>query len=257
MPSAVRPSTRTPFQALVNPEIRLKQTVKASRLWIRRAKSIGFRIILGDNSGSAGAIARELNLDPIEREFFKIKELDAPSNEDIERGKGACETLSLISLLGDDWIDKNSVVAKCNARYFVTNGCLLVERLTRSFDFAAWPSAKFDKIDTTFFIGRRHFLESILPSIYAETNDVKGLVVETLYAKSSIHSPNCDFERFSYMPAIRGQSGSTGATESFLNESRLVSSLVRSRQKIRNTLNFVKPRHYYEKLEVNNEAQNG
>ena len=56
MPSAVAPSPDTPFQALVVPTIRLRQTVAAVKYWVRRANKFDFRILVADNTNFAQQI---------------------------------------------------------------------------------------------------------------------------------------------------------------------------------------------------------
>ena len=42
MPSDVAPTSNTPFQALVEPTIRLRQTIAAVEYWVRRANKLNF-----------------------------------------------------------------------------------------------------------------------------------------------------------------------------------------------------------------------
>jgi hypothetical protein len=241
MPSAVAPSAKTPYQALVNPKIRLKQTVKAVRFWTNLAEKLDFQIAVVDNTGFAEAI--RLGLPEKARKSEKLKIVDLPpiSDTDIARGKGAGETSTLISGLDYLNLDDNAVVAKVNARYITTNGLFLIDEIDSDFDFAAWPRPRLDSIDSTFFAGKVRFLRKAFQFVYAETDDLQEKFVENLYAKYAIGNPECNFVRFNYSPAIKGQSGTTGSKASPLNEFRLVSFVVRFRKKIREAFKFVKP----------------
>jgi len=243
MPSAVAPSTKTPFQALVDPKIRLAQTVKAVRFWTNLAEKLDFQIVVVDNTGYAEAI--KVGLPASSRESQKLQIIDLPviSDADIARGKGAGETSTLISGLNHLNLHENAVVAKVNARYITTNGIFLIDEIDSEFDFAAWPRPRLDSIDSTFFAGKVQFLREAFQFVYAETDDLQEKFVENLYADYSIRNSNCNFVRFNYSPAIKGQSGTTGSKASLLNEFRLVSFVVRFRKRIRETFKFIKPKY--------------
>jgi hypothetical protein len=243
MPSAVAPSTSTPFQALVNPKVRLTQTIKAVRFWTNLAEKLDFQIVVVDNTGYAEQI--KAGLPARFRNSTKLQCIDLPaiSEADIARGKGAGETSTLISGLNFLALGENAVVAKVNARYITTNGIFLIEEIDYDFDFAAWPRPRLDSIDSTFFAGKVKFLREAFQYVYGETDDLKEKFVENLYADYAIRNPKCNFVRFNYSPAIKGQSGTTGSKASSLNEFRLVSFVVRIRKSIRETFKFIKPQY--------------
>lgn len=243
MPSAVAPSPSTPFQALVDPKIRLSQTKKAIRYWVKLAEKHDFRVLVVDNTGYAQKIL--LTLDKRISTSSKLNVIDVPpvSEFDVKRGKGAGETSTLIAGLNHLNLPEQSLVAKVNARYITTNGLFLINELDEGFDFAAWPRPYLDSVDTTFFVGRAGFLSKIFSYVYAETDDLKEKFVENLYADFSIRNDNCRYVRFNYCPAIKGQSGTTGSHASPLNEYRMVSNLVRFRKFTRSVLYFIKPKY--------------
>lgn len=229
MPSAVAPSPDTPFQALVDPHIRLGQTVKAIRYWVRQANRFNFKIMVVDNTNFAEQIKAALPQRTLKSPLLEIHDLPLLSSEDTKRGKGAGETSTLIQGLALLNLPPNANVAKVNARYITTNGTYLIDALTDDFDFAAWPRPRLDSVDTTFFVGKAGFLQHAFSYVYDETDDLRERFVEKLYADYSIRNSECRYQRFNYSPAVIAQSGSTGQKTHPLNESRLVSLLVRYR----------------------------
>jgi hypothetical protein len=241
MPSAVAPSPDTPFQALVDPKIRLRQTVSAINYWVRRANKFGFKILVVDNTNFAEEIKANLPRRTLSFPLLEIHNVPKLSLEDIQRGKGAGETSTLMQGLVLLDLPDDAIVAKVNARYKTTNGLYLIDEIEGDFDFAAWPRPYLDSVDTTFFVGKVSYLTSAFDFVYSETNDLKEKFVENLYADYSIRNARCRFQRLSYSPAIKGQSGTTGSKASALNEFRIVSFVVRCRKQFRKTLSFIKP----------------
>lgn len=241
LPSAVAPSPDTPFQALVDPNIRLTQTVKAINYWVRRAEHFNFKIMVVDNTNFASAIKAGLSKKALNSSLLEIHNVPRLLPRDIARGKGAGETSTLIAGLELLDLPDHAIVAKVNARYVVTNGLFLIDELEENFDFAAWPRPCLDSVDTTFFAGRVGFLYDAFRFVYETTDDLKEYFVENLYADFSIRNQNCNYMRFNYSPAIKGQSGTTGSKASPLNEFRIVSFVVRCRKALRNVVSFVKP----------------
>ena len=241
MPSAVAPSPDTPFQALVDPKIRLRQTVSAINYWVRRANRFGFKIMVVDNTNYAEQIKAALPKRTLNSRLLQIHDVPQLTLNDIQRGKGAGETSTLIQGLALLDLPGDAIVAKVNARYKTTNGLYLVDELESNFDFAAWPRPYLDSVDTTFFVGKVRYLTTAFDFVYTETDDLKEKFVENLYADYSIRNPLCRFQRFGYSPAIKGQSGTTGSKASALNEFRIVSSIVRCRKQFRENLSFIKP----------------
>jgi hypothetical protein len=241
MPSAVAPSPNTPFQALLDPQIRLDQTVKAINFWIRQAEKFDFKIMVVDNTNFASEIGAALPKSAFKTLNLEILSVPSLSPQDVIRGKGAGEASSLMAGLKRLNLPNNAIVAKVNARYITTNGLYLIDELSENFDFAAWPSPNLESVDTTFFVGKAGFLQKAFEYVYKETDDLKGKYVEKLYADYSIRNPECSYERFAYSPAIKGQSGSSGSKASPLNEFRVVSFVVRSRKASRKFLSFLNP----------------
>jgi hypothetical protein len=243
MPSAVAPSPSTPFQALVDPKIRLSQTTKAVTYWVKLAEKNDFQVLVVDNTGYAKEILHSLGNRISASSKLTVIDVPPVSEGDIKRGKGAGETSTLIAGLNHLNLPERSIIAKVNARYITTNGLFLIDELDESFDFAAWPRPHLDSVDTTFFAGKAGFLSKIFANVYTETDDLKEKFVENLYADFSIRNDTCKYVRFNYCPAIKGQSGTTGSHASPLNEFRMVSNLVRFRKFSRNVLYFVKPKY--------------
>lgn len=211
MPSAVAPSPNTPHQTLINPNIRLGQTVKAITHWVKRAEKSNFQILVADNTNYGAVIRESLPAKIAQSKILKIIDVPPISKEDVLRGKGAGETSTLIAALIELNLPGNSKVAKVNARYKTSNGLYLIERLSEKFDFAAWPRQDFSSVDTTFFVGKASFLHDAFEYVYRETDDLAGKFVEILYADFTLRNSQCDFERFDFSPSVMAQSGSTGA----------------------------------------------
>lgn len=243
MPSAVSPPLDTPFQALTDANIRLRQTVRAVTRWERMSRRHGFQILVVDNTGFADKITSSLPSRVRNNPLVRVVDVEPASVEDTARGKGASETKTLIKALELAELPDQAIVAKVNARYFTTNGCFLVEQLSEDFDFSAWLRPKLDSVDTTFYVARAGYLKMLLPKIYIATDDLKEIFVENLYASNTLKDSQCTFERLNYCPAIKGQSGTTGSVASPFNEFRLVSILVRTREALRKKLPFLKPKY--------------
>lgn len=241
MPSAIAPSQNTPFQSLVDPNIRLDQTVNAIRFWVNQAHKFNFRIMVVDNTNYAEDIKRGLTRKILSSPLLEIHDVPVLSPQDVKRGKGAGETSTLQAGLGLLNLPNEAIVAKVNARYIVTNGLYLVEEIEGNFDFAAWPRPHLDSVDTTFFLGSVRFLNDAFKFVYEKTDDLKQDFVENLYADFAIRNPNCNFVRLNYCPAVKGQSGTTGSKASPFNEFRIVSFVVRYRKKLRTALSMIKP----------------
>jgi hypothetical protein len=241
MPSAVAPSPSTPFQALVDPSVRLTQTIKAVQYWVRKAERFDFKVLVVDNTNYADRIKLGLPNRIARSEHLKIEDVPPISASDVTRGKGAGETSTLIAGLRLLNLPPGSIVAKVNARYITTNGLFLIDELEAGFEFAAWPRPRLHSVDTTFFAGEVEFLSKAFDFVYQQTDDLKEKFVENLYADISIRNSECVYERFAYSPAIKGQSGTTGSKANPLNEFRVVSFIVRARKASRKALSFVKP----------------
>jgi hypothetical protein len=228
MPSAVAPSLSTPFQSLAHPETRFQQTIRAVKKWSLVARKHQFRIIVVDNTGYIEQLRREiLNFAP--ESDFVFLEAPPPTISSIRKGKGAGESESILFALKSLSLPSSTVVAKVNARYFVTNAVFLAESLADTFDLAAWPNERLDMVDTSFFLAQAGFLESLMQKVLVQVDDVQGQIVESLYAKYAIQDTSCNFARLKYSPAIVGQSGTTGKWASRWNEARTVSVVVRFR----------------------------
>jgi len=241
LPSAVAPSPATPFQSLVDPKIRLAQTVTAINYWVRRAEKLEFKIMVADNTNFANEIKAGLSKSALNSQYLEIHNVPTLLPRDIARGKGAGETSTLIAGLALLGLPDHAIVAKVNARYIATNGLYLIDELEEDFDFAAWPRPRLDSVDTTFFAGKVGFLDKAFRFVYEKTDDLKEDFVENLYADYAIRNQDCRFIRFNYCPAIKGQSGTTGSKASPLNEFRIVSQVVRLRKMIRKTMSVIKP----------------
>ena len=241
MPSAVAPSSDTPFQALLDPRVRLSQTVKAINFWVGKAHRFDFRIMVVDNTNFAKGIKSALPQKTLNSSLLEIHDVPPLLSQDILRGKGAGETSTLMAGLALLDLPDHAIVAKVNARYITTNGLFLIDELEDDFDFAAWPRPRLDSVDTTFFVGRVGFLDDAFKFVYEKTDDLKENFVENLYADFSIRNQNCRYMRLNYCPAIKGQSGTTGSKASPLNEFRIVSIVVRCRKMIRKAMSIIKP----------------
>jgi hypothetical protein len=240
MPSAVAPSVDTPYQALLDPGIRFKQTIASIKRWAKLARKYDFIIVVADNTGYSSRIeAATLNLLPTGQ--LLVIDVPTPTAESTSRGKGAGESESLLFALHKLRLSPETIVAKVNARYYTTNGYFLLSEIEHEFDFAAWPRPQHDTVDTTFFAGKASFLEKYIARIAVEVDDLREQFVEVLYADYSIRNADCEFVRFNYAPATLGQSGTTGAVASRWNEARTVSLVVRTRSWIRKKLHFVQP----------------
>lgn len=240
MPSAVAPSSDTPFQALLDPEIRFRQTISSIKRWAKLARKHNFRIVVADNTGYASRIEEAVG-DILPSGQLRVIDVPSPTAESTSRGKGAGESESLLFALKQLALHPDSVVAKVNARYFTTNGYFLLSEIENEYDFAAWPRPLLDTVDTTFFAGKAGFLEKYISRIAVEVDDLREQFVEVLYANYSIRNRECRYVRLNYAPATLGQSGTTGAVASRWNEARTVSLVVRVRIWIRRKLHFVQP----------------
>ncbi len=129
MPSAVAPSPATPFQALLDPKIRLSQTVKAVTYWVKLAEKHDFQVLVVDNTNFASRIIAALKPQIASSNRLQVIDVPPVSAEDIERGKGAGETSTLIAGLNYLNLDGDSIVAKVNARYITTNGLFLISEI--------------------------------------------------------------------------------------------------------------------------------
>lgn len=232
MPSAVAPSEMTPHQVLIDPNVRLKQTVQAVSHWVRRAEKQEFRVLVADNTNFGEVIRDSLPKSIAKSKFLRVIDVPPISDFDVRRGKGAGETSTLIAALKDLELPDSTNVAKVNARYKTSNGLYLINKLSNDFDFAAWPRQDLASVDTTFFVGKASFLSEAFEYVYRETDDLAGKFVEILYSNYTIKNPSCKFERFDFSPAVIAQSGSTGAKTHLLGEARLVSSAVKLRAMI-------------------------
>ena len=242
MPSAVAPSPNTPHQTLIDPNTRLRQTVKAVTHWVKRGELSNFQVLVADNTNYGAIILESLPAKIAHSKILKIIDVPSISKEDILRGKGAGETSTLIAALIELDLPGNSKVAKVNARYKTSNGLYLVEQLSEKFDFAAWPRQDFLSLDTTFFVGKASFLFDAFEYVYRETDDLAGKFVEILYADFTLRNSQCRFERFDYSPSVIAQSGSTGAKTHLLSEARVVSVVVKSHKKISSVFRSIKHR---------------
>jgi len=246
MTSAVEPSSETPFQALLDPNIRFRQTVQAAKKWIKVANQNEFHIILADNTGWANRLQKELQTSSKMPSLITVLDIPKPTIEVVRRGKGAAEAETILQAINSFKVKPNENIAKVNARYFVNNGIFLIDTVTEPFVFAAWTRPKIDSIDSTFFLSKSHFLINLTEKLINEIDDQNGDYFESVAAKYTMHDRSCDFERLAYLPSICGQSGTTGYNHSRWSEARMVSNLVRVRRRVRQSITFIKPKYQRE-----------
>jgi hypothetical protein len=67
------------------------------------------------------------------------------------------QTLEIFSL------ENKSFIMKSNARYFIFNWKLIIDRLPKDFDFAAWPSPDLNFLETGFYVAKVKALVKGLP----------------------------------------------------------------------------------------------
>ena len=230
MTSAVAPSDKTPYQVLLDPEIRFNQTLVATNKWLRLARRHDFHIILADNSGWASKLAAQIPRKDLNNGVISIVDLPRPSEEILRRGKGAAEAETILLTLQQYGFEDSRNIAKVNARYFATNGMYLVKSVDEPFQFAAWPGERLASIDSTFFLSKMDFLKDLCSKLVSEIHDASGDYFEIVSARHTIQNNSCDFQMFPYSPAIAGQSGTTGSSRSRWSEGRMVSNLVRLRK---------------------------
>lgn len=242
LPSAIKPPIDMPFLTLRNESHRLSQTVKALKYWSRyqNRKDFELVVIVGDNTGAAKLIEEK------SRNFFSegnliVLDVPVPDSEVVARGKGAAETAALMFMLENYDFSEDVVVGKMTGRQVCSNAIDLFLSLETLPNFAAWPRPNLESVDSRFYLGSARYLKSVLPVIFRETDDLKGIFVEDLYAKYGIWENRGGFELFKHEPAILGQAGTTGTKLSKFSEANLVAMLVRLRKWLRVHLPFIQP----------------
>lgn len=242
LPSAIRPPSAMPYLTLRNDAERLKQTIRALKYWSRyqNRNDFEFIVIVGDNTGAANAI-REKAENFFSRGNLIVMDVPSPDSQTIARGKGAAETASMLYMLGNFEYRTTDFVGKMTGRQRCSNAIDLFLSLEGHPNFSAWPRPDLKTVDSRFYIGTPQYLTEMLPMIYRETDDIKGIFVEELYATYGIWGNKEGFELFKHEPAILGQAGTTGTKLSPFSEANMVGMLVKSRKWLRSKLGFIKP----------------
>ena len=242
LPSAIKPPTEMPYLTLRNDKVRLMQTIRALRYWSRYQDrdDFEFKVIVGDNTGSANLI-REKAQKYFSEDNLIVMDVPIPDPQTIARGKGAAETSSMLFMLNNFEFLNTDYVGKMTGRQTCANAIDLFLSLERLPNFSAWPRPDLKTVDSRFYIGSAEYLKQILPIIYSETDDVRGLFVEELYATYGIWGNREGFELFRHEPSILGQAGTTGTKLSSFSEANMVATVVKMRNWLRAHLTFIQP----------------
>lgn len=242
LPSAIKPPVDMPYLTLRNDSDRLNQTIKALKFWSRyqNRNDFEFKVVVGDNTGCS-----ELILESASKYFTPgnliVMDVPVPGSSIVARGKGAAETAAMLHMLENFDFQENDVVGKMTGRQICSNAIDLFLALESQPDFAAWPRPDLRTVDSRFYLGSANFLKATLPKVFDETDDLKGIFVEELYASYGIWANRDGFELFKHEPAILGQAGTTGTKLSPLSEANMIAYLVKIRKWLRTNLTFIQP----------------
>lgn len=244
LPSAVEPPSSMPFLALRDKSARYEQTIKALKFWSSFQTLEGFevKVVIGDNTGWSDRLYKGAQKHYAEGSLFSV-DVPAPNDDVIQRGKGAAETDSLLWMLRQIDIPDSALVIKMTARQYCVNAADLLVHMPSESNFAAWPRPFLDSIDSRFYIGRAGYLRKVLPVVSKETDDLKGIFVEHLYAQLCIWDNRGGYVRLEHEPGILGQAGTTGTQLSRLSESVLIAYLVNFRRFLRLRLTWIQPKY--------------
>jgi hypothetical protein len=182
-----------------------------------------------------------------------VLDVPTPSEETIIRGKGAAETAAMQFMLENFSFQLDDVVGKMTGRQICSNAIDIFLALESTPSFAAWPRPNLESIDSRFYLANPIYLRELLKSVFAETDDMKGIFVEELYARFGLWNNRTGFELFKYEPAILGQAGTTGTKLSSLSEANMIAKLVKIRKWLRANISIIQPS--YVRLKTNKRSK--
>ena len=242
LPSAVKPPETIPYLTLRNEDERLDQTIKALKYWSKyqNRKDFELQVVIGDNTGFAEVISQKAS------KFYSpgkltVIDVPSPSEEVVCRGKGAAETAAMQFMLEKFTFQAGDLVGKMTGRQICSNAVDIFLALEGEPHFAAWPRPNLESIDSRFYLANPLYLSELLKSVFLETDDLKGIFVEELYARFGLWNNRSGFELFKYEPAILGQAGTTGTKLSRLSEANMISKLVKVRKWLRTNISVIQP----------------
>jgi hypothetical protein len=223
MPSAISPSSRTNQLSVTNSKIRLRQTLKSVKLW-RKSLPDTIPIYIGDNTQGWIILMGEIKKLNMKNVF--VTHVNPPNSDNFARGgAGYAETLTILQTLEIFSLENKSFIMKSNARYFIFNWKLIIDRLPKDFDFAAWPSPDLNFLETGFYVAKVEALVKGLPCILETIDETKDIFVEHLYLEHVTQRKE-KLTVFQFAPAIYGQRGHTGRKENYSSEAFAIYAIV-------------------------------
>lgn len=214
--SAIRPSLNSPGLRHFNDELRLNETLISLKKWKRLVFKNNLDCILVDNTLSE----LELKSKIPSSLFANLQLVSAPelSELELERGAGYGELKSLELIINTLNLDTDSLIIKCNARYYVRNFQNLFSFVDNFNKIYFYTNLRIDRAETKFFISTFEHLKKFVKYAHDRVSYQPNMHLEHLLA-SYIYS--CAFNvsvSFPVEPVFFGTSGHTAQKYSFFNE---------------------------------------
>lgn len=231
--STISPGASTHSLKIVNQELRLRQTVSAIRRW-RKSLPESVPIIIGDNSSGFGELVRQV-------ERYKLKNVrlisvtPVPQKEFQIGGAGLSECNTILTILQSSELAGTDLVLKCNARYFVFNWKVILDRLPIDTQLAFWPGGSLKYVETGFYVAQVDILLRGLPTIMPAINESSGIYVEHLYP-TLLGENQSGINLFQFAPAIKGVRGHTARKEDWTSEAFAIFAVIKLREQLKRLL---------------------
>jgi len=214
--SAIKPSLNSPGLRHTNHELRLKETLICLKKWQRIAKTNNLDCILVDNTYS------ELELkSKIPNSLFpNLQLLSAPavSKLELRRGAGYAELRSLQFITSILNLNSDSLIIKCNARYYIRNFQNLFSFVDNYNKIYFYTNLRVDRVETKFFISTFEHLKNFLEFAEDKVGLQPNTHLENLLAKYiNLYAFN-ESIALPIEPVIFGTSGHTGQKYRIINE---------------------------------------
>jgi hypothetical protein len=212
--SAIKPSHKTPYLRHFDEKLRLKETLICLKKWQRIVEKNNFRCILVDNTLNQ----KELRSKFSAVKFPNLRLIAAPSitDNDLKRGAGYCELKSLKYAISRLDLSNESLIIKCNARYFIRNFENLFRFVNQINKIYFMTYLRIDRAETKFFIITLKHLREFLE--YAEIRVNLKFNLEHSFAKYIYLNAYHESISLPIEPVIFGVSGHSGRRYKFFTE---------------------------------------
>lgn len=214
--SAIRPNLNSPGLLHLDEELRLNETLICLKKWKRIVDINNLNCILVDNTLNEFELKSKISSSLIPN--LQLVSVPALSKLELQRGAGYGELSSLEFVTNTLNINTDSLIIKCNARYYIRNFQNLFSFVDNFNKIYFYTNLRVDRAETKFFISSFEHLKNFLKFAKDKVNYQPNMHLENLLARYIyLHAFN-ESIAWPIEPVIFGTSGHTGQKYRIINE---------------------------------------